>query len=84
MIILEKAFHPRKARKSRNGLSRQSREQRLLANKSINYIMSVNHPSGDSLEKAMHLNLFVFFASFHLAVKCLLESFRVVRGQLIF
>jgi hypothetical protein len=55
-VILEKAFHPRKARKSRN--------------KSINYIMSVNHPSGDSLEKAINLNLFVFF--------------RVVRGQLIF
>ena len=32
----------------------------------------------------MHLNLFVSFASFHLAVKCLLTPLRVFRGQLSF
>jgi hypothetical protein len=53
-------------------------------NKSIGYIKSASHLSGGSINNGMYLNLFVFFASFHLAVKCLLESFRVVRGQQLF
>jgi hypothetical protein len=61
-INLKTFFDPRKTRKSRK--SRKSR------NKSISYINSARHPSGESINKDMYLNLSVFI--------------RVVRGQQLF
>jgi hypothetical protein len=58
-INLKTFFDPRKTRKTRKS-----------CNKSISYINSARHPSGESINKDMYLNLSVFI--------------RVVRGQQLF